>query len=501
MENLHTRFDVVQEVLFQHYEQGSHKLSDHALFWEAKRREAIMLFFARKRQMPRLGFQPVPALSVSEGNAKDAIKMGLLLSSLQKSPYGDEPWRITDVSLEMLNTEPKDCFKKNGITVEVHYDNDPDNAAHYTSWSEIYYQNVDDDWVKVRGRVNYEGLFFVDEDGEERYYVRFQKDAERYGVTGMWRVHYKQSIISASVSSSGAAPAPSTHHAQTWWPDWPDAAPDSSTGSTGQRSSSSESREGSEDPWERRERRLAGTRRGRGGGRGGGRGRGPEASPSPAPTPSALPVQGDLPQSRQREEEEEEGGPRPHQACWENGGEGPSRGSGGIKRRGTGSRGRPPKKKFCRGGRQQGEFHTPSPPTLQSSSFTSPGGDFRGGPHPPRLSLTLLDGKVGGRSGQFGGHPPQGPGQAPAQAGGFPVIVLKGPGNSLKCFRLRCRRGHSQKFLCISTGYTWVCGEGDKVGRQRLMIGFRDEGQRSFFLKNVKIPSTFDLSFGMFDSL
>lgn len=490
MENLHTRFDVLQDVLFQHIEQGSHKLSDHKLYWEARRRESALLHYARQNNIPRLGFLPVPSLAATENQAKTAIKMTLILSSLQNSPFAEEPWTMTETSNEMFVAPPADCFKKGGYTVDVHFDNDPNNAFPYTCWDYIYYQKLDGTWGKARGQVDYEGLSYTQDDGEQIYFARFHKDAMRYGTTGKWKVLCKNAIICPSVSSSG-----STFHQppdNTWR--GPECTVTSSSSESATASSShqcsvvdgggrgsQQARQG-EVPAEQGQRE-----------RGRGRGRGRGSPPSSSPSSSPLCVSCDLPrspqrqQSRERQEEEEEERPGPSAAHWEAGGEGTS-GS----RRWSGARGKSSKRGFR--GRGQGEHLTPPTPRLQPSIFSP--GDFRGRAHPPRLSPANLNGQVGSRPRRPGGESSPGPGEASTSGGGVPVILLTGAQNPLKCYRLRLWKRFSHRIECISKGFAWTHRGGKTGDGHRLLIGFKDEGHRAAFLKEAKIPKPFDVSLG-----
>lgn len=226
MQNLRIRYDAVQEALFAHYEQGSKSLNDQVSYWELRRRESAILYWARKNGISTLGFQPVPSLQSSEANAKSAIGMSLTLQSLLASPFGQEPWTLPETSLEMWNTPPKNCMKKHGFTVEVHFDNDPENAFPYTCWQSIYYQDAEtNEWVKTSGKVAHDGMYYEDKDGEQVYFCHFETDASRFSTRGIWRVLYKNVCLSASVSSSGSgAPAAGGSNTGPWWgQDWPEA--------------------------------------------------------------------------------------------------------------------------------------------------------------------------------------------------------------------------------------------------------------------------------------
>ena len=149
-----------------------------------------------------MGLQPLPALQVSEYKAKQAIEMGLLLTSLSKSQYASELWGLTDTSAELLLTPPRNTFKKKGYTVNVWFDNNENNTFPYTNWEYIYYQDDIEQWHRTRGEVDYNGLYFTENNGNRAYFLLFDSDAQTYSQTGTWTVHYKNQIISAPVTSS-----------------------------------------------------------------------------------------------------------------------------------------------------------------------------------------------------------------------------------------------------------------------------------------------------------
>lgn len=183
-------------------EKESTDLSDHVKYWNSIRLENVLAYYARKEGFTRLGLQPLATTAVSEARAKEAIKMQLLLESLKKSEYGKETWTLGEVSSELVNTVPKNCFKKNGFIVTVLFDNNPKNIFPYTCWEYIYYQDDKSDWHKVRGQVDHDGLYFKEHTGDTVYFVVFQPDAIKYGSTGTWTVKYKNQTILASVTSS-----------------------------------------------------------------------------------------------------------------------------------------------------------------------------------------------------------------------------------------------------------------------------------------------------------
>lgn len=160
------------------------------------------MYYGKKEGYKNFGLQHLPTTQVSEYNAKLAIQIGLLLKSLAKSSYGQERWTLPETSAELILTPPKNCFKKNGFTVTVIFDDDPQNSMVYTQWNDIYYQDENDRWHKVQGKVDHNGLFFDDINNERNYFQLFAPDAERFSKTGLWTVHYKNTTVSSIVTSS-----------------------------------------------------------------------------------------------------------------------------------------------------------------------------------------------------------------------------------------------------------------------------------------------------------
>lgn len=184
------------------YEAGLKNIDAQIEHWEIIRRQYVLFYYARKEGYKNLGLQPLPALTVSEYKAKEAIQLVLLLKSLKKSPFGNEDWTLTETSAELLLTPPRNCFKKDAFIVDVYFDHNPQNSFPYTNWDRLYVQDEDDRWYLTSGQVDYNGLYFVDNHNEKSYFTLFTTDAERYGTTGEWTVKYKNEMISASVDSS-----------------------------------------------------------------------------------------------------------------------------------------------------------------------------------------------------------------------------------------------------------------------------------------------------------
>lgn len=186
------------------YEEGSNSIDAQIELWSLIRKEYVYCYYGRKEGYKNFGLQPLPALAVCEYKAKEAIQMVLLLKSLKKSQYGGEEWSLSSTSAELLYTAPRNTFKKFPYVVDVHFDNTPQNSFPYTNWDALYIQDENDQWYKTPGLVDIDGLYYEDKDGVKNYFVVFAADAQRYGTTGQWTVHYKNETLftSASITSS-----------------------------------------------------------------------------------------------------------------------------------------------------------------------------------------------------------------------------------------------------------------------------------------------------------
>lgn len=202
MEWLTQRFNAVQETLLNLIEQGAEDLDSQIEYWNNVRKENVYMYYARKEKLTHLGLQPLPVTAVSEYKAKQAIRMVLLLQSLKNSPYANEKWTLQNTSEELINTQPINCFKKHPYTVEVWFDNDRNNSYPYINWDAIYYQDAQENWHKVPGLVDINGLYYNEVGGDRVYFNIFDTDAQKYGHTSMWTVHYKHETLVAPISSS-----------------------------------------------------------------------------------------------------------------------------------------------------------------------------------------------------------------------------------------------------------------------------------------------------------
>nr|AYA94698.2 MAG: E2 protein [Human papillomavirus] len=212
-ETLTARFVAQQDIQLTLIEKESTKLEDHIAYWESVRKEMVLAYYSRKEGYNRLGLQPLPVTTVSEYRAKEAIKIVLLLKSLNKSAFANEPWTLSEVSAEILNTSPKNCFKKQPFNVTVYFDNNANNSFVYTSWNFIYYEDDNNIWHKTEGLVDSNGLYYKDYTGDLNYFQLFQPDAEKYGQTGQWTVKFKDQTLFASISSASRAVPESSNEA------------------------------------------------------------------------------------------------------------------------------------------------------------------------------------------------------------------------------------------------------------------------------------------------
>lgn len=209
--NLNQLFDALQNQILNIYEEERTDLATQLRHWQLTRRSQATLYFARKHGIKRLGMQPTPALSVSEANGKQAIEMTMLISSLMQSPFVNESWTLQDTSAELvLHTSPKRAFKKLPYTVNVWFDNKPENAFPYVNYRLLYVLDENDLWYKAEGQVDYTGLFFIDANGDKAYFKLFSEDAYTYGSTGQWSVHFNNTTLYPPASSSRPPPAGSS---------------------------------------------------------------------------------------------------------------------------------------------------------------------------------------------------------------------------------------------------------------------------------------------------
>ncbi|AVY53528.1 E2 [Human papillomavirus type 211] len=388
-ESLTERFDALQEAILTMIEANATDLESHLKYWDLVRKENVTLYYARKCGYNRLGLQPTPTPAVSEYNAKQAIKIQMLIKSLLKSPYANEKWTLSDTSAEILNTQPKDCFKKQGYTVEVWYDNERSKAFPYTNWTEIYYQDEANIWHKTEGAVGANGLYYKEINGDVVYFHLFGPDAEKYGSTGEWTIHSKHSTIVSS--SSFAKRSPESHKRKR-----DESAPSTS--------------------WD---------------------------TPSTSQSIVERRPEGETVSST------EDLNLRPR-----------------------------------RGGQQRKLPTTAKRRRLQPelSSYPTPGEVGTRHRSASRTGLTRLQ-------------------QLQREAWDPPILIVKGPANSLKCWRNRLKlTANSLLYEYSSTVWKWI-GENNSILGSRMLLSFASVTQRNQFLKVIKPPKGTVFALGSFDSL
>lgn len=196
-------YDSLQEQILTLIEENRTDLNSQLQYWNLERKVQAVLYYAKREGHRHLGLQQVPAAIASEYKGKQAIALTLLLKSLAKSPFASETWTLGDTGAELvLATEPKNTFKKQGYEVTVFFDNDRNNSYPYTNWDRIYYQDERNNWIVTPGLVDYNGMFYVEADGTQAYFILFADNANRFGNTGQWTVQYKNKTIYPPVTSS-----------------------------------------------------------------------------------------------------------------------------------------------------------------------------------------------------------------------------------------------------------------------------------------------------------
>lgn len=207
MEILQARLESVQEKLLDIYELNPTDLESHVLRWTLERQEHVYLFALKSKYgVKRVGIQVVPPTVVSECKAKQAIEMQLALESLSKS-FGKEPWTLQQTSWESYMAPPEKCFKKGGTTLELIFDNDPQNSAEYVLWASIYSKTSENGWLVSSGEVDTAGLYYEDEDFNKIYYVDFSSEAKKYGAT-KWSFTFKNKLFTSPFPSTRSRPRP-----------------------------------------------------------------------------------------------------------------------------------------------------------------------------------------------------------------------------------------------------------------------------------------------------
>lgn len=220
METLRRNLDALYEKMMNIYETGDDNLETQIYHWLLQRKEHAILHGARKLGMTTLGMHPVPPASVSKIKAEKAIKMHMLLQSLSNSEFAEEPWSLTDTSLEMLETPPENTLKKGGSTVTVQFEGDG-GEMDYILWKHIYVC-TGTKWTRTCGSVDDNGIYYTC-NGNKEYYVDFQAEAAKYcGNSGArWSVQTSKKDISSGSQQPVSQPS-QPDPARTPSPDVPD---------------------------------------------------------------------------------------------------------------------------------------------------------------------------------------------------------------------------------------------------------------------------------------
>nr|AYA93795.1 MAG: E2 protein [Human papillomavirus] len=203
--DLTERLDALQKALSDLIEAGPTDLDSIINYYTLLRKFHVLEYYCKKEGFSHLGLHHIPASRVSEHNAKTAIHMGIVLKSLAKSQFSKETWTLQETSSDLFASPPKNCFKKGGYEVTVWFDDDKDNAFPYVNWENIYYQDAEEKWHKTEGKVDYDGLYYVEHDGSKSYFLLFYEDSVRYSKNKVWSVHYKNEHIYLPTSASRRA--------------------------------------------------------------------------------------------------------------------------------------------------------------------------------------------------------------------------------------------------------------------------------------------------------
>ncbi|ATQ38389.1 E2 [Gammapapillomavirus 13] len=85
-----------------------------------------------------------------------------------------------------------------------------------------------------------------------------------------------------------------------------------------------------------------------------------------------------------------------------------------------------------------------------------------------------------------------------------PLLLIKGPPNTLKCWRFRCNNRCGHLFTSISTVFKWTSDDycnNPLQANGRMLISFKDLQQRQKFITHVNFPRHTSYALGSVDSL
>lgn len=528
------------------YEEGDETLETQVKHWALIRKEQVLLHAARQQGLSRIGLQPVPALQVTQVNARQAIEMHLLLQSLALSPFAREPWTLSETSREMFKAPPVNTFKKGGETVHVIFDGDKDNTMQYQKWIKVYYTDDTGKWQRVGSNVDHTGIFF-DRGGEREYYVKFDVEAKRYSTSGLWEVHDGTQVHLPVVPITSSSPAPghfggteirlhgcpAPGHILPLWDPRGDEL--SLRGGGGGDQKAREGGEGQghgqksclpsdyshstfEDTYPPRHTGPSGAARESHCDIVPGRDPEPEPEPGPEPGPEPKPTgakQKTAPETarkrRGREWERERGrgrgrGPSTSREATPDG-ETRTPSSHKFKRPRGRRRGSPTSADYTAkfnssGGDEDVIFSppTPDPPRLRAERASATGLSLArastasgASPAPPSLvaveSIPRDSPAVDERDRSTKGTADIPPHRTHGHTRTPCLLILKGRPNAIKCLRYRLKKSHPELFQFISTTWSWVPANAvQRVGRARILVMCKDSDQKDNFLRAVKPP-------------
>lgn len=79
------------------------------------------------------------------------------------------------------------------------------------------------------------------------------------------------------------------------------------------------------------------------------------------------------------------------------------------------------------------------------------------------------------------------------------VALIKGPTNSLRCWRNRCHQKYANLYVDMSTAWNWV-GDHSAIKCSRILVAFANRNQRDLFVKLVSLPKGTSVAYGQLDS-